>query len=83
MECAIYTYSAPKGFEASNELERIGDEPIAVSSTGVPAGVGEAISICAEKYGCLCGRGDISILSFNGPGEEEGRGGVVAQSVFC
>lgn len=83
LECAIYTYSAPKGFGASNKLGRIGDDPIVVSSIGVPPGVGEAISICAEKYGCLWGRGEISILSFNGPGDEEGNGGVVAESILC
>lgn len=34
-----------------------------------------------EKYGCLWGRGEMSILSFNPPGEDEGRGGVVTKSV--
>ena len=32
------------------------------------------------ENGALCGRGDISMESFPGPGEEEGGGGVVAHS---
>lgn len=43
-------------------------------------GEGEWMSIL-EKYGCLWGRGEMSILSSNPPGEEEGRGGVVTKSV--
>jgi hypothetical protein len=49
------------------------------SSLGVGWGVGDCISICA-KYGTLCGRGEISIWSSNGPGGEDGSGGVVAFS---
>ena len=79
----FFRRSAPKGFGASNKLGRLGDDPMVVSSIGVPAGVGDAISICEEKYGCLWGRGEISILSFNGPGEEEGNGGVVTESISC
>ena len=30
--------------------------------------------------GALCGRGDMSIESLTGPGDEEGRGGVVVLS---
>ncbi len=45
-------------------------------------GVGDVISICVEANGVLCGRGDTSISSVRGagPGEEEGKGGVVTNS---
>jgi hypothetical protein len=43
-------------------------------------GLGVEISICAQR-GCLCGRGEISMRSFIGPGEEDGRGGVVTLSI--
>jgi hypothetical protein len=39
------------------------------------------MSICAK--GVLCGSGEMSMRSFNGPGEDEGSGGVVAFSASC
>lgn len=49
-----------------------------MSSSGVYPGVGD----CIVKNGILWGRGDISMLLFMGPGEEDGRGGVVAHSIY-
>ena len=43
-------------------------------------GVGESISALKLENGALCGRGDISIESFPGPGDDDGRGGVVVCS---
>jgi hypothetical protein len=40
------------------------------------------MSTCAKK-GALCGRGEMSMHSFIGPGEDEGRGGVVVFSAEC
>jgi hypothetical protein len=37
------------------------------------------MSVCAKK-GVLCGRGEMSMHSFNGPGDDDGRGGVVVFS---
>jgi len=75
-------YSTPwEGFGASKNAGRGGDDGITISS-GVWPGVGDWTSICA-KYGCLWGRGEMSIRSFNGPGEEDGRGGVVTHSAYC
>lgn len=49
------------------------------SSVNVSIGVG---STCVSTTkGVLCGRGDMSIDSYRGPGEEEGGGGVVTLSV--
>lgn len=42
-------------------------------------GVMISISFVIE-YGGLCGRGDISMISIAGAGEEDGRGGVVMLS---
>jgi hypothetical protein len=44
-------------------------------------GVGDETSICAQR-GCLWGRGEISMRSFMGPGEDDGRGGVVTLSII-
>lgn len=52
------------------------------SRRGVCCGVGDCISNC-EKNGALCGSGEMSIHSFIGPGEDEGRGGVVTFSILC
>lgn len=49
------------------------------SSVPVNTGVGDGSSIWA-KNGTLWGSGEISIRSFNGPGEDEGSGGVVTHS---
>lgn len=49
------------------------------SSIGDVSGVGS--TRVATTKGALWGSGDISIESFPGPGEEEGRGGVLARSV--
>jgi hypothetical protein len=68
-----------EGFGASRNAGRSGDDGIVMSSVRVWPGVGDWTSICA-KYGCLCGSGEISIRSFIGPGEEDGRGGVVTHS---
>lgn len=46
------------------------------SDEGVLEGVGDVTSIWVEK-GTLWGRGDISMVSMVGAGEEEGMGGVV------
>lgn len=46
------------------------------SLEGVEPGVGDCISTWAKK-GVLCGRGDSSMYSTTGAGEDEGRGGVV------
>lgn len=70
--------SSPFGLGASRNAGRGGDEGI-ISSLTCP-GVGDWTSICVAKYGCLCGRGEMSILSSNGPGEDDGMGGVVTQS---
>jgi hypothetical protein len=40
------------------------------------------MSTCAKK-GVLCGRGEMSMHSFIGPGEDDGRGGVVVFSAEC
>ncbi len=48
------------------------------SSIGVICGVG-SIWVVTTK-GALWGRGDISIVSFPGPGEDDGIGGVVVPS---
>ncbi len=55
-----------------------GESNIMFSSSlaGVDMGVGDVISICV-KNGALCGKGDISIVSIVGAGEDEGNGGVV------
>lgn len=52
------------------------------SEEGVTAGDGECNSIWeTEKYGVLCGSGEMSIESFIAPpGEEETNGGVVMYS---
>lgn len=49
------------------------------SMVGVNIGVGDATSTCMQK-GILCGRGDTSMSSVVGPGDDEGRGGVVTKS---
>ena len=49
------------------------------SSIGDVSGVGSTRVVTMK--GALCGSGDISIESFPGPGEEEGRGGVLARSI--
>ncbi len=75
-------YSTPcEGLGASKNDGRGGEDGM-TSSSGVCPGVGDCTSICA-KYGCLWGRGEMSIRSFNGPGEEDGRGGVVTHSAHC
>lgn len=51
------------------------------SSIGVIWGAGST-SIGTTK-GALCGRGEISIESFPGPGDEDGIGGVVVLSIQC
>lgn len=77
------TYSIPLiGLEASKGAGRGGEDCIVTSSSGVDFGVGDWTSICA-KYGCLCGRGDMSIRSCKGPGEDDSKGGVVAHSTHC
>lgn len=47
-------------------------------SIGLPTGEGDgkSISLVTTKAG-LCGRGDISIMSIAGAGEDGGKGGVV------
>lgn len=74
------------GLGASKNAGLGGDDGITSSSgvskmLGVWPGVGDCNSIAA-KYGCLCGKGEMSILSSSGPGEEDGIGGVVTQSVY-
>ncbi len=50
-------------------------------SVGETSGDSDATSCwVTREYGTLCGRGEISIESFPGPGEEEGSGGVVTFS---
>lgn len=72
-------YSMPLlGLGASMGLG--GDDCISTSSSGVDWGVGDRITVCVLKYGCLCGNGEISMRSFNSPGEEDGMGGVVTHS---
>ena len=44
-------------------------------------GVGESISTLKLENGALCGSGDMSIESLPGPGDEDGRGGVVVCSM--
>ena len=44
----------------------------------LPIGVVPAVR---AMNGALCGRGDMSMASFAGPGEDEGMGGVVVFSV--
>lgn len=46
----------------------------------VTVGVGDASWIRVATKGALCGKGDISMESFPGAGEEEGSGGVVTHS---
>lgn len=77
-----FPYSRPFGLGASRNAGRGGEEGIMISSFTCP-GVGDWTSICVAKYGCLCGRGEISILSSNGPGDDDGMGGVVTQSRQC
>lgn len=43
-------------------------------------GESSPMRVAVEK-GALCGRGEMSIGSLPGPGEDEGRGGVVMLSV--
>ena len=43
-------------------------------------GLGDGTSTCA-KCGCLCGRGEMSMRSFIGPGEDDGKGG--GGNTFC
>lgn len=57
-----------------------GESNMISSSTGVETGVGDATSICKE-YAALWGRGDISISSVMGPGDDDGNGGVVMESI--
>ena len=71
----------PVGLGASIGLG--GDDAISMSSSGVGWGVGDWTWICATWYGCLWGRGETSIRSCIGPGEEDGRGGVVTDSAKC
>ena len=67
------------GFGASRTAGRGGDDGN-IGSSGVKVfGLGDATSTCT-KCGCLCGRGEMSIRSFIGPGEDDGRGGVVTHS---
>lgn len=47
---------------------------------GVDMGVGEVTSMIAEQNGILCGKGDISMSSVKGAGEDGGKGGVVTYS---
>lgn len=77
------TYSMPcVGFGASTFC-RGGDEGIVASSTiGVWFGVGDCWTSICEKNVCLCGSGDMSIMSCIGPGEDDGNGGVVTKSVM-
>jgi hypothetical protein len=76
-------YSTPfMGLGASKTAGRGGDDCIAVSSSTADLGVGDETSTCT-KCGCLCGSGEISIRSFIGPGEDDGRGGVVTHSADC
>ena len=79
------TYSTGAGgFTATNGDSGIalGDERVD-STIGVGSGVGDWISIrVAARYGALCGRGEISIESFPGPGEDEGSGGVITLSNY-
>lgn len=56
------------------------DDPSSILGTAsLPVGV--AIAVRAVK-GALCGKGDMSIESFAGPGEDEGIGGVNVFSVW-
>lgn len=53
------------------------------SSDGVGSGVGDGNCISMPApYGGLCGRGDISIESLVGPGDEDGGGGVDRTSMI-
>lgn len=57
-------------------------KPLKGSSFGIgkaPSSTGGALAVLAAKEG-LCGRGDMSIASGTGPGEEEGIGGVILLS---
>lgn len=47
-----------------------------------PSSTGGALVVLIPNGG-LCGRGDISIASCAGPGEDEGMGGVVVLSGLC
>ena len=63
-------------------MGRGGDDCISTSRSGVEIGVGEWIWICAWN-GCLWGSGEISIRSCIGPGDDDGRGGVVTDAGYC
>lgn len=81
-ETVTATYSTPCiGRGASRGSGRGGDDCKRESSGVVDFGLGEGTSTCT-KCGCLCGRGEMSIRSFSGPGDDDGRGGVVTLSVF-
>lgn len=83
----IETDSATIGLEGSSEPWRVfgAGESSTISSSwsssmvGVEIGVGVVTSICVQK-GVLCGRGETSMSSVVGPGDDEGRGGVVTKS---
>ena len=53
-----------------------------MSSEALVLGEGDVISRRALN-GVLWGRGDISIISVKGAGDEETKGGVVRKSVRC
>lgn len=69
------------GRGASTGTGRGGEDCMIDPSSVADFGLGDETSICAQ-CGCLCGRGEISIRSFIGPGEDDGRGGVVTLSAI-
>lgn len=55
-----------------------GESNIISSSVGVEPGVGDVTSNCTQNAD-LCGRGDTSMCSIIGAGDDEGSGGVVTK----
>jgi hypothetical protein len=56
----------------------MGEDIIIEESADATSGVGGwTVNSAVAMKGALCGKGDMSIESFPGPGEDDGRGGVV------
>ncbi len=76
------TYSCRGGLTLRGSLKVcIGADVGRASHCRVPFRVAQHVSICATEDRCLCGRGEISMESSSGLGDEERIGGVIASPV--
>jgi hypothetical protein len=78
--CDNITYSKPDIGRGASKKDGLGGEERISSSWRAGWGVGDCTSICCTKYGILWGKGEISICSSSGTGDEDGSGGVVVFS---